>query len=63
MGVFVGFIVAHFTEMYGLPQLLIFLLPAFGVSNDITLVIFIVLMFGCHLFMPGHHHRGNNNEH
>ena len=34
-----------------LPFLLIFLLPLFGVSQGMTLTVFIVLMFGCHLFM------------
>ena len=40
-----------------LPFLLIFILPALGVSNDVMLVIFIVLMLGCHLFM-GHASHG-----
>ncbi len=46
-----------------LPVVLIFLLPAFGVSSNVTLVIFIVLMFACHLFMPGHHQGGDDDEH
>jgi Flp pilus assembly protein TadB len=33
------------------PLLLIFLLPALGVSYTISVVVFIVLMLGCHLFM------------
>jgi hypothetical protein len=51
-----------------LPFLLIFILPALGVSNDLMLVIFIVLMIGCHLFM-GHashgkeHHEQRNKHH
>ena len=47
-----------------LPLLLIFLLPLFGVSEGITLFIFIVLMFGCHLFMmKGHgHHRNDHSK-
>ncbi len=45
-----------------LPVVLIFLLPAFGVSSNVTLVIFIVLMFACHLFMPGHHHHGGKDD-
>jgi hypothetical protein len=51
-----------------LPFLLIFILPALGVSNDVMLVIFIVLMLGCHLFM-GHagygkeHHEQRNKHH
>ena len=37
------------------PMLLIFVLPLFGVSEGITLTVFIVLMLGCHLLMiPGH---------
>lgn len=45
-----------------LPMMLIFLLPAFGVSNNVTMVIFIALMFACHLFMPGHHHHGGKAD-
>jgi hypothetical protein len=51
-----------------LPFLLIFILPALGVSNDLMLVIFIVLMLGCHFFM-GHgsygkeHHEQRNKHH
>lgn len=45
-----------------LPVLLIFLLPAFGVSNNVTLVVFVALMFACHFFMPGHHHHGGNDN-
>lgn len=46
-----------------LPLLLIFVLPLFGVGEGITLLVFIVLMFGCHLFMLGGHHHGGNEEH
>ncbi len=50
-----------------IPLLLIFLLPVFGVSGDLTFVVFFVLMFACHLFMMGghghgHHHRGTGEE-
>jgi cell division protein FtsW (lipid II flippase) len=44
------------------PMLLIFLLPALGVSNTITTVVFIVLMLGCHLFM-GHHMGVHGEQH
>ena len=44
------------------PILLIFLLPALGVSNNVTFVVFILLMFACHFFMLGHHHGGNDDE-
>lgn len=33
----------------GLPMLLLFILPGFGVSREVTVVIFMVLMMGCHL--------------
>ncbi len=38
-----------------LPFILIFLLPVFGVSDDITFFVFFLLMFGCHLLMMGSH--------
>ncbi|MEZ6100657.1 MAG: hypothetical protein R3E01_16940 [Pirellulaceae bacterium] len=44
----------HFLHMLigcGLPMLLIFVLPLFGVSEGITMTVFIVLMLGCHLLM------------
>ena len=48
----------HFLHMLigcGLPMLLIFVLPLFGVSEGITLTVFIVLMLGCHLLMMRGH--------
>lgn len=45
-----------------LPLLLIFILPAFGTRNNMSLFIFIVLMFGCHLLMMRGHH-GKHDEH
>ena len=47
----------------GLPLLLIFLLPAFGIRSDISFFIFIVLMFVCHLLMMGNHHGGQHGRH
>ncbi|OSZ77133.1 hypothetical protein CAP36_12010 [Chitinophagaceae bacterium IBVUCB2] len=46
------------------PLLLIFLLPLFGVSRNISIFIFIVLMFGCHFLMIGRHgsHNGHDNS-
>jgi len=56
----------------GLPILLIFVLPLFGISEGVTLTGFIVLMLGCHLLMirghlTGHseypaHHRDTYHE-
>jgi hypothetical protein len=46
----------------GLPILLIFLLPALGVGEGVTLTVFLVLMLVCHLLhfklhsTGGHHH-------
>jgi len=43
-----------------LPLVLLFLLPLFGVSGGATLFVFIVLMFGGHLFMmKGHGHQAH----
>ena len=55
----------------GLPMLLIFVLPLFGVSEGVTLTVFIVLMLGCHLLMmrghtsdhSEHHHFSQENRH
>jgi len=38
-----------------LPLLLIFVLPLFGISKGVSLFVFVVLMFGCHLFMTRGH--------
>jgi len=44
------------------PLLLFFLLPLFGVSGNITLFAFIVLMFGGHLLMMrGHAHHAHTH--
>lgn len=44
-----------------LPFLLIFLLPLFGVGEGVTMFVFVVLMFSCHLLMMrGHGHGGGN---
>ena len=44
-----------------LPLFLIFLAPALGLGSNLSLFIFIIVMFACHLFMPMHH-RGHNQE-
>ena len=43
-----------------LPLLLIFILPLFGVSQNIAILIFIVVMFGCHFLMMGS--RGSHKQ-
>jgi len=53
-----------------LPLLLIFVLPLFGVGQGVSLFVFMILMFGCHLMMMGGHgkhdhsksDKENNNE-
>ena len=37
------------------PLLLVFLLPVLGVDGDASFLVFLVLMFACHLFMMGGH--------
>ena len=44
-----------------LPLLLIFILPALGVSSNVSIFIFILLMFGCHLMMMGGH-KGHDED-
>ncbi len=44
-----------------LPLPLIFLLPLFGISGSISVFIFVLLMFFCHLLMPMHH--GGEHRH
>ncbi len=46
----------------GLPILLIFFAPAIGLNDNISLLIFIIAMFACHLLMPMHHHGGHKHE-
>tara|TARA_R110001599_G_C12275834_1_gene662338 strand:+ start:10255 stop:10434 length:180 start_codon:yes stop_codon:yes gene_type:complete len=46
-----------------LPLLLIFILPLFGVDSGVTLFIFIILMFGCHLLMMGGHGKHDHTDH
>ena len=48
-----------------LPLLLVFLLPIFGISGYISIFIFILAMFFCHLLMPMGHgkHRHNGETH
>lgn len=45
-----------------LPFMLIFLLPLLGAGEGLTLLVFIVLMFGCHLFTTGSRHGGRVHE-
>ena len=41
---------------------LIFILPLFGLSQGVVLVIFIVVMLGCHLLMMGGHRDGHDHK-
>lgn len=43
-----------------IPLLLIFLAPALGLGESSRLLVFVVLMFACHLLMP--HHSGHRHE-
>ncbi|MBK5214433.1 MAG: hypothetical protein JJE55_12325 [Flavobacteriaceae bacterium] len=48
----------------GLPLLFIFLAPTFGIGGGLSLFIFIIFMFACHLLMPHglHGHSGHNHS-
>ncbi len=39
----------------GLPLFLIFLAPLLGLSSQACLIIFVIVMFLCHLLMPMHY--------
>lgn len=45
------------------PLLLIFLAPALGLGKDVSLFIFFIAMFACHLLMPMHHARDKHVKH
>lgn len=47
-----------------LPLVFIFIAPAIGINGDVSLFVFIVAMFACHLLMPMHHsgHNHDTNE-
>ena len=56
----------HFIWMIlgcGLPILLLFFLPAFGVDNEVSVFGFLILMFGCHLIHLGMHQNGTTHPH
>ncbi|WP_339736365.1 hypothetical protein [uncultured Gimesia sp.] len=55
----------HFVHMLVgcvLPFLLIFMLPLFGVGEGVTMFVFVVLMFSCHLFMMRGHQHGDDRQ-
>jgi hypothetical protein len=45
-----------------LPLLLIFLAPALGWGSDVSLFLFVLAMFACHLLMPMHRHRAGTTK-
>jgi hypothetical protein len=47
----------------GLPLLLIFIAPAIGLGENISLFIFIIFMFACHLMMPMSHRKHDTANH
>ncbi len=44
----------------GIPLLLIFFAPMLGLGEDVSLFVFVIAMFACHLMMPQH---GKHNHH
>ena len=47
----------------GLALLAVFLLPAIGASNGVTLSVFFILMIACQLFMGHGSHGGRHGAH
>jgi len=49
-----------------LPLLLILLAPVFGIRGNASVVLFVLVMFACHLLMPHysgrHHHEGTETS-
>lgn len=45
-----------------LPPFLLFLLPLIGISDGLTLVVAIGLLFACHLFMTNGHDHGTRKH-
>ena len=44
------------------PLLLIFALPVFGVSETVSVWLFVILMFGCHLLMMRGDHGSRDDD-
>ncbi|HHC81002.1 MAG TPA: hypothetical protein ENK46_14055 [Flavobacteriia bacterium] len=47
----------------GLPLLFIFLAPLFGIESNLSISIFISVMFACHLLMLHRLHNHRNDKH
>ncbi len=45
-----------------LPLLLIFIAPALGINDRVSVLIFIAALFMVHLFMPTHGHKHGNSH-
>lgn len=45
-----------------LPLLLLFFAPALGLNTSISIFIFMLAMFACHLLMPMHHEEPRHGE-
>ena len=46
----------------GVPLLLLFFAPLLGLSSSITIFLFVVAMFACHILMIGHHRKGSEHQ-
>lgn len=55
----------HFWMIIGciLPIFLIFILPVFNISSQVTIFIILILVFVGHFLMLGNHHDGHSNNH
>lgn len=46
----------------GIPLLLLFFTPLLGLSNNVTIFLFVAAMAACHLLMIGHQRRGSAHQ-
>lgn len=46
----------------GVPLLLLFFAPLLGLSSNITIFLFVVAIFACHILMIDHHRKGSGHE-
>lgn len=46
----------------GIPLLFLFIAPMLGLNSSITLFLFLIAMFACHIMMIGHHRKGSEHK-
>lgn len=46
----------------GIPLLLLFFAPLLELNSSITILLFVITMFACHILMIGHHRKGSGHR-